>query len=120
MALYKFCEKAVTIETKGFLDDIKVTLASKKSKYEHLIEAFSGTPKKSEDSNDTNGSVDPLLARFNNLKNPSPLESEDGPQGSHTEVINIDAFKYKEFINPAELHELLFPGRLFIEERFID
>lgn len=107
VALYKFCEKAVTIETKGFLDDIKVTLASKKSKYEHLIEAFSGTPK-TEESNDTNGSTDPLLARFNNLKSPSPLESEDGPQGSHTEVINIDTFKYKEFINPAELHELLF------------
>lgn len=107
VALYKFCEKAVTIETKGFLDDIKVTLASKSSKYEHLMEAFSRTPK-TEDSNDTNGSVDPLLARFNNLKSPSPLESEDGPQGSHTEVINIDTFKYKEFINPAELHELLF------------
>ncbi|CUM48774.1 unnamed protein product [Debaryomyces tyrocola] len=107
VALYKFCEKAVTIETKGFLDDIKVTLASKRSKYEHLMESFSRTPK-TEDSNDTNGSVDPLLARFNNLKSPSPLESEDGPQGSHTEVINIDTFKYKEFINPAELHELLF------------
>mmetsp|Transcript_7633 Transcript_7633/g.7568 ORF Transcript_7633/g.7568 Transcript_7633/m.7568 type:complete len:564 (+) Transcript_7633:186-1877(+) len=107
VALYKYCEKAVTIETKGFLDDIKVTLQNKKSKYEHVREAFLDTPKAKE-SNGTSESVDPLLARFNNLKSPSPKESEDGHPISHTNSISIEAYKYKEFIKPTELYELLF------------
>lgn len=107
VALYKYCEKAVTIETKGFLDDIKITLQNKNSKYEYVREAFLDTPKAKE-SNGTSESVDPLLARFNNLKSPSPQESEDGHQISHTKSVSIEAYKYKEFVNPTELYELLF------------
>ena len=107
VALYKFCEKAVTVETKEFLDDIKVTLQNKKSKYEHMMEVFSNSPKANE-SNKIDGSVDPLLARFNNLKSPSPQEMEDGSQISHTKSISIEAYKYREFINPSELYTLLF------------
>lgn len=104
VALHKFCDKTSKVDTKGFIEDIRVTLDGKRGKYDHIVLIIENSLESSSLVEDSD--LDPLLARFNSLKSSSPSEGDTVSQ--ETKALNIDGFKYKEFIQPGELYELLF------------
>lgn len=105
VALCSFCEKLKTKETEGFIQDIRKTLANKSANYK-IIKGFIEAQGNEDSFLEENGSVDPLLARFNNLKVPPPAENNQ--KDSSEMAYTIDRFKYNEFITPIELHKLIY------------